>query len=418
MHIDKSKILLGNKALWTIYIVLIAISMIEVYSSSGKSIMTPQGNYIALLAKQFILILAGVGGCFVCSKISYKKLTRAIVSLLWGISLACLFAVLISGRMSGDSAARWIDLGIFQFQPSELAKYTLMLMLAQQMAFAQNELDSKKLYWTLLIEITITSGLIFFDNFSTAALIFISGFILMFIGGVNRRLWTYTFLLLIVAAILFVFLTKVAPDFIALFPRGTTWVNRINNYGTGDITDMTQQNEALTAIATGGFIGRGIGNTIQSRFLDEGQNDFIFAIILEEGGIWLCLIILILYICLMYNLIKVANNCGGYFGTLTTYGFAIIIGLQSIINMSVSVGLMPVTGQTLPFISYGGTSFVLASMYLGMVINISKYDKKTTKQTIDSKQDAATDVEEQQKQDLLKAANNNIEKEDNNESNN
>lgn len=120
----------------------------------------------------------------------------------------------------------------------------------------------------------------------------------------------------------------------------------------------------------------------------------------------------------MYNLIKVANNCGGYFGTLTTYGFAIIIGLQSIINMSVSVGLMPVTGQTLPFISYGGTSFVLASMYLGMVINISKYDKKTTKQTIDSKQDAATDVEEQQKQDLLKAANNNIEKEDNNESNN
>lgn len=141
-----------------------------------------------------------------------------------------------------------------------------MLMLAQQMAFAQNELDSKKLYWTLLIEITITSGLIFFDNFSTAALIFISGFILMFIGGVNRRLWTYTFLLLIVAAILFVFLTKVAPDFIALFPRGTTWVNRINNYGTGDITDMTQQNEALTAIATGGFIGRGIGNTIQSRF--------------------------------------------------------------------------------------------------------------------------------------------------------
>ncbi len=158
--------------------------------------------------------------------------------------------------------------------------------------------------------------------------------------------------------------------------RSETWVNRVEGFIYNDPDDNTQGNNATMAIATGGLIGRGIGNTTQGRFLSESHNDFIFAIILEEGGVLYGIVIMLLYFILFYRSVKIANNARGLFGRYTAIGIGLVFSLQAVINMAVATTLIPVTGQTLPFISYGGTSFVISSAALGIMLNISAESKK------------------------------------------
>ena len=374
MKIIKSKILQGDKIIWSVYILFIFISIVEVFSSMSKMVIdTSDGSYMPMLVKHCMLLLTGFICCFVVHKTDYTKLSR-YMNILLVFSVGLLFATLISAKISGNtSAARWISIPyVGQFQPSEIAKYVIIFYLSSLMASHQQDIDSKEVYWRMMIPLGIVCLLIFFENFSTAVLIFVTCFVLMFIGGVNRKLWLYTLLVLVGVILLAVLTARTAPQVLSMLPRGGTWVARLQNFGDDDYTQITQRNLALMAVSTGGLAGRGIGNTIQARFLDEGHNDFIFSIILEEGGIWFGTVIVLLYIILLYRMLKTARNASGYFGSLACIGMGLVITLQAFINMAVAVGMAPVTGQTLPFISYGGTSFVFASIFLGVIINISK----------------------------------------------
>ena len=206
----------------------------------------------------------------------------------------------------------------------------------------------------------------------------------MYIGGVNKKYLFTTLLVLIIGLGFMILLAYIVPEVANKIGRLSTIIGRAEGYSTSDFTQITQRNQALIAVATGGILGVGIGNSVQSRFLDEGHNDFIFSIILEEGGIWLGIIIIMLYIILLYRMFKTAKTISGSFGALCSCAMGIVITLQAVINMSVAVGLIPVTGQTLPFISYGGTSFVFASIFLGIIINISYNAEVMSNENIDN----------------------------------
>ena len=381
MKIVRSKILQGDKIIWSVYILFIFISIVEVFSSMGKEVAS--GSFVPMLRRHCLWLLIGFICCFIAHKSDYRKLSKYL-NILLGVSLTLIcipyFAALVKNEPL--SLARWIKIPFplmnLQFQPSEIAKYVIIFYISSVMASNQLKIDSKEIFWRLMIPLGLVCGIVFWSNFSTTVLIFATCFLLMRIGGVNRKYLYLTLAVLIVVFGLMLLMAYLSPDVAHRVGRLGTIVSRTEGHSATDISQITQSNQALMAVATGGLLGRGIGNSIQSSFLEEGHNDFIFSIILEEGGIWLGGFIILLYIILLYRMFKTAKSVNGYFGAMACCGMGIVITLQALINMSVAVGLIPVTGQTLPFISYGGTSFVFASIFLGVVINISKRAEEGT----------------------------------------
>lgn len=195
----------------------------------------------------------------------------------------------------------------------------------------------------------------------------------MFIAGAKMKNWLLIVPAGVVLALFVVGVYVVNPD---ILKRSSTWVNRIEGFVNNNPEEITQANTATMAISTGGIVGKGIGNTTQGRFLSESHNDFIFAIILEEGGVLYGFIVMILYFILFYRSVKIAKTARGLFGSYAAVGIGLVFCLQALVNMMVATTLIPVTGQTLPFISYGGTSFIISSAALGIMLNISADAKK------------------------------------------
>jgi cell division protein FtsW len=369
----------GDKVIWIIYILFMIISLIEVFSSMGKTVYDKQGGDVALMFfKHFMILIFGLGTCYIAHLVNYIHYKRIIKILFW-FSIGILIFTLILGYIFHmKTASRWIILPIIgQFQPSEIVKYIIILYTAKTLTDNQEKIKERDTFIKILIPILVICALIFPENFSTAALIFLVCFIMMFVGRVSTKYCTLL-VLIAVGGLLLMFL--IFNNNTKLIERSQTWNNRIEEYQNNDKTEINQTNLALMAISTGGLSGKFIGNTVQARFLSESHNDFIFAIMLEEGGIWLCLIIIILYLILIYRTIRISKNAKEQFGSLTSIGIALMFTLQAIVNMMVATNIIPVTGQTLPFISYGGTSFVFSSYALGIILNISKQKNQRGKE--------------------------------------
>lgn len=398
------KILQGDKVIWSIYIILILISMFSVASAINNAVINKaHGSFMPLIAKHGFMLTLGFCCCFFFHKTDVNKYSRYNKIFMY-VSIALLVAPLIF-YWPNISEARWLGFTFFRFQPSEIAKYVLIFYLCKQMDVHKNDINDTNLYNRLLGLLVLVCGLIFLPNFSTSVMVFFVCFFLLLAGGINKKKWIITFLLVLALLALGLVIIKTSPQILSVLPRGQTWANRVNNYGGGDVTQITQSNQARMAIAAGGFWGRFFGNSVMSPFLDEGHNDFIFAIMLEEGGIIWCFFILFLYFVLFARIFNVSKQADTIFESLLCLGIASMIAVQTIINMTVTVGIIPVTGQTLPFISYGGTSFVITSSFLGMVINISAKNKKrillekqkdAQKQQVNKENDSQTDFENQQ----------------------
>ncbi|MBR1774054.1 MAG: FtsW/RodA/SpoVE family cell cycle protein [Bacteroidales bacterium] len=369
-----SSLLRGDKIMWSVYFLFIIISIVEVFSAMGKEVVN--NNFLPLLLRHTIFLLIGFICCYIFHRTDYRKITRWLTFLLYlSIALTCVPYLMAALNSETLSTARWIRLHLpflnLQFQPSEIAKYAVLLYICSVMAANQERIETKEIFFKALFPLLLVCMTVFWSNFSTTVLIFVTGFLIMRIGGINKRYLYLTLLILVGLLGMLLLIAKLNPEFASKIGRLATIVSRTEGHTSADYSEITQANQALTAVATGGLLGRGIGNSIQSRFLEEGHNDFIFSIILEEGGIWLGGLIIFLYVILLYRMFKAARNIDGYFGSMACLAIGILITLQTLINMSVAVGLIPVTGQTLPFISYGGTSFIFASIFLGMIINIT-----------------------------------------------
>jgi cell division protein FtsW len=265
------------------------------------------------------------------------------------------------------------------FQTSDLAKITLIIYLARMLTKKQDKIhDFKSAFVPLMLPVIIVTGLIFWGNFSTAVLLFITSLVLIFIGRVKL---TYIFGMIGIGLVLLV----IGLTLLYNLPEGQqgrlgTWKNRITDYVDGSKGDSFQVEQAKIAIATGGIVGKMPGNSTQRNFLPHPYSDFIYAIIIEEYGLIGGVLIVLLYLILLFRAVKIITKAPGTFGAFLTIGVAFSLVFQAMINMGVAVGLLPVTGQPLPLVSMGGTSIWFTSLSIGIILSVSKeLDKKETK---------------------------------------
>jgi cell division protein FtsW len=327
-------------------------------------------------------LLAGFGAILLIENVEEKCFKYAIVVL--PISLFLLLLTQFMGETTNGSQ-RWLNLAGISFQPSELAKLSLIITVAFILSKKNNITETARFNWLVGI-ICVTCSLIVFDNLSTAVLLFAVCYLMMLIGGVPiLRLLKFTVVLVIlgIAGIAIICYTpkdlaeKYLPD------RAVTWQNRFKNSGEKiDYSNPTeyklndgnyQRTHAQIAIARGGIVGKLPGHGQQRDFLPQAYSDFIYAIIIEELGLVGGFAVLFLYIALMVRVGVIARKCEKKFSRILVMGCGLLIGVQALINMSVAVDFIPVTGQPLPLISRGGTSTLITCVYFGIILSISRF---------------------------------------------
>jgi cell division protein FtsW len=306
---------------------------------------------------------------YLIHKVKYTYFSR-ISQIAVILAAPLLLYTLLKGVSAGD-ASRWLPIPgtSLTFQTSDFAKLALIAYVARILSIKQDVIkDFKQGFLPVIIPIVVICALIFPANFSTAALLFLTCLVLMFVGRMNaKHLW-----LLIGSGVIFVaFLVLIIWNFPNAIPRGTTWKARIENFSKGDSESNFQAEQAKIAIARG-IVPQGPGNSISRNFLPQASSDFIFAILIEEWGIITAIIIIFLYVVLLFRGVRIANNSERTFGSLLAIGLTFSLVFQAMINMAVAVNLFPVTGQPLPLISMGGTSIWFTSISLGIILSISR----------------------------------------------
>jgi len=331
------------------------------------------GDNLRFLIKQIGIIGLGYGTMLVFSRINYRHFQWGSKLLLFVVIPILLITAILGTNI--NNASRWLTvpfIGI-SFQSSDFAKIVLLAFLAGALSKLDKKYENPQLaryhiFFSIFLPAIIVAGLILRSNLSTALLVFTSAFFLMWLGNVKMR-----YLLMLVGGGLMVIVVAfmVAKSNPNLLPRFDTWVSRIENFGGADKDANYQVTQAKIAIASNPLIGKLPGKSSQRAFLPSAHADFIYAIVIEEYGTIIGFFVIILYLILFYRAIIIAKKSETKFGALLAVGLIFSIVLQALINIGVAVNLLPVTGQPLPLISLGGTSFVFTSMALGMVQSIS-----------------------------------------------
>ncbi|MFT4877594.1 MAG: cell division protein FtsW, partial [bacterium] len=270
--------------------------------------------------------------------------------------------------ISGANASRWIRVAGFSFQPSELAKVALFVLLARNLVHFKAKLQSlKSSFLPILGPVLLICGLILPSNFSTSAMIFMISFLIMFVGRYSLK-WLSIMMLIGVGSIGLFY--TVVTNYPNISNRVATWNSRIECYFDDDCKSY-QVNQAKMAIARGGIWGQGPGKSVQKYFLPQSSSDFVYAVIVEEYGRIGGLFVIVLYLCLLFRVLRIASKSDDDFAILLVIGLGLSIISQAFINMAVAVNLLPVTGQTLPLISAGGSSVWMTCAALGLILSIS-----------------------------------------------
>lgn len=372
------KHLQGDKTIWVIIGILSLFSFMPIYSASSNLVYTVGGSTVGYMFKHLAHLALGIGILYGVHKIPYRFF-KGLSMLVLPFSVLLLVISLTSGTViQGANASRWIRIPIvgFTFQPSALAAVALYTYVAQYLAKIRDKnVTFKESILPLWLPVFGVLMFVLPSNFSTAALIFLMVLLLAFIGGYPIKYLLSIVGIGIVALTMFMLVAKAFPG---AFPhRVDTWINRIENFSKGDSADENYQvNLAQQAIASGGVIGLGPGKSVQKNFLPQSTSDFIFAIIIEEFGFVGGVLIIAGYMFLLLRIVIVARRAPSIFGTLLVVGVGLPIIIQALINMSVAVQLLPVTGQTLPLISSGGSSIWMVCLAFGMILSVSSAKKE------------------------------------------
>ncbi len=363
----------GDRYLWGLIAFFMLLSLLSVYSSSvGVAYSSHHGNTFYFLRTQFIMLMLGLLIIVVTHWIPYIKYMQfATIGLV--VAVILLIITLFAG-VSINSATRWLEIPVIglRLQTSDLAKVALVIYLARGLTVYQHDLNNFSVVtMKLVVPVGIVCVLIMSENLSTAAMIFMISMIILFIGRVPIRfLLTYAGLglagVILFASLLLVF--KKEDN------RVQVWKNRIEAYFSGESSPDAdyQANQAKIAISTGKLFGKLPGKSTQRNLLPQSNSDFIFAIIVEEYGLFGALIVIMAYLALMFRGVQIARKCDYAFPALMVLGLTIMIVFQAFLNMLVAVGLFPVTGQTLPMISWGRTSVMVISFSLGAILSVSR----------------------------------------------
>ena len=400
----------GDKVIWMVFFFLCMISIIEVFSASSN-LTYKSNNYIKPIMMHSSTIIAGVVVAILTLNIPCRYFKLMTPFLLF-FSVFTLLLVLVAGE-DINGAQRVIALFGLTFQPSEIAKGSLVLATAQILSAKQTEngADRSAFKWILILTIPM-AGLIMLENLSTAVLLCSVIFLMMFIGRVPMiQLGKLLGVVLGIGIAFFAFIMLVGHDTRKeqeklnatetivktkeekssrekLFHRADTWKGRIDKFMEDDKVEAKdydldkdgQVAHANIAIVSSNVIGRGPGNSVERDFLAQAFSDFIFAIIIEEMGIFGAAFVVFLYVILLYRAARIASRCENNFPALLAMGLALLLVVQASFNMLVAVGIVPVTGQPLPLISKGGTSTIINCAYIGAILSISRSAKKVDKE--------------------------------------
>ncbi len=364
----------GDSVIWAIIGVLAIFSFLPVYSaSSNLAYLYGDGNTFKFLAKHFAHLVLGFGILYGVHKIPYHYF-RGLSMIALPIVVVLLLITMAQGTtIGGANASRWIRVPLVgvTFQTSTLAAVVLMTYVARYLSTIESKLVSfKETLLPLWLPVFLIIGLILPANFSTAAIIFAMVVLLVFIGGYPFR---YLAIILTTGLLLLSLFVLTAKAFPEVFPnRVDTWISRVASFVDKTDKDADYQIiKAKTAIASGGITGLGPGKSVQKNFLPQSSSDFIYAIIVEEFGLLGALVVMVVYLLLLFRLVVVAHKSSSMFAKLLVIGVGLPVVFQALVNMAVAVELFPVTGQTLPLISSGGTSIWMTCLALGIVLSVS-----------------------------------------------
>ncbi len=384
----------GDKAIWAVVALLALFSFLPVYSASSNLVyVVGKGTTIGHLVKHALLLFLGFGIIFGVHRIPthfFKGLSliaMPIVLLLLGYTLAQ------GTTIDGANASRWIRIPFvgFTFQASGLALVVLMIYVARYLSKIKDKnITFKESIVPLWMPVFLVVMLILPANFSTAGIIFSMVLLLCFLGGYPIKYLVGILGTGLLALTLFIVVAKAVPDLFS--NRVDTWMNRIENFaGTGDTEGDYQIEKAKIAIATGGIVGNGAGKSVMKNFLPQSSSDFIYAIIVEEYGLVGGFALMFFYLLLLFRIVVVANGNTTAFGKLVVLGVGLPIVFQALLNMAVAVELFPVTGQTLPLISSGGTSSWMTCLAIGIILSAS-YNKTGSRKTKEINQNNPLEV--------------------------
>jgi cell division protein FtsW len=370
----------GDRVIWTVLLLLSLMSLLIIYSATAALAYRNVGGMTwHYLIRQLVFISVGFGVILVMVHVIPIKLYNTISQALVIVSIVLLVVALLqkfSGR-AGDSVGRTLNLGFISFQPAELAKIALIMFASRILSRSQkSDEDLFKAFKSIIIYTVIVCGLIFFSNFSTAALLFGVILTMMFIARVPLKYIGMVLGIGLVMVIIIYFTADYLPG--DLF-RFSTIKGRINDFIYGDPSannGITQADYAKLAIFEGGMFGKGPGHSDVSNYMASAYNDFIFAIIVEEYGLVIGSFIILLYLIFLFRGVVIVRRANRTFPAFLVTGLTLLLVYQAMINIGVSSGVLPVTGQPLPWVSMGGTSTLFTSASFGCILSVSYQNQK------------------------------------------
>jgi cell division protein FtsW len=389
----------GDKVIWTMVVLLAVVSLLVVYSSTGLlAYKMYKGNTEVYLFKQSAFILVGVLVIYFAHQVNYTVYSR-VARILFLISIPLLFYTLFFG-VKLNEGSRWIRLPIINmtFQTSDLAKLALFMYLSRLLSRKQDVIkDFKKGFLPVITPVAVVCVLIAPANLSTALLIGATSLMLLFIGRVSAKHLLMTIGVALVPVVILVMAAVIkhrrdggvvekprTESGSRLTVRVGTWVSRVEAFMYGskeDVDDNNYQvNQAKIAIAKGGILGKGPGNSEQRNFLPHPYSDFIYAIIIEEYGLVGGAFIVFIYLIFLLRSIRIFRKCPYAFGAFLALGLSFTLVIQALANMAVNVNLFPVTGVTLPLVSMGGSSFLFTCLAIGIILSVARNVEKEAKQ--------------------------------------
>ncbi|RKF04747.1 cell division protein FtsW [Tenacibaculum lutimaris] len=373
----------GDRAIWAIVTMLAIFSFMPIYSASTNLVyVVGNGSTFGHLIKHIVLLITGFAVIYGVHKIPYRYFSGGSVLMFPVVIVLLIFTLAQGTTIEGANASRWIRIPFvgIGFQTSTLAGLVLMVYVARYLAKHKEKVISfKESLLQLWLPVGIVLVLILPANFSTTAMIFFMILLVSFIGGYPLKYIGYILGMGLFAFLFFILVAKAFPD--AMPNRVNTWKSRIESFSQPNGEENYQVEKAKIAIATGGVVGKGPGKSVQKNFLPQSSSDFIYAIIVEEYGLAGAVVVIFIYFLLLFRILITAKKATTIFATLLVIGVGIPIVFQAMINMAVAVNILPVTGQTLPLISSGGTSIWMTCFALGMILSVSA-SKNETEETI------------------------------------
>jgi cell division protein FtsW len=370
---DYLKYLKGDGVIWIISLIMLAFSLVSVYSFVPILVKIEGGTPFRYLFKHLIYVLIGLGVMYWIHKRDPKYISQ-LSKFGYFIGVALLLFTLFFGTKVND-AGRWIKIPFIglTFQSSDFAKLALLIYLSRLLSKKQEQLDSwKEGFRPLIVPVLIVCGLILKDNFSTSFLLFVISLTLLFIGKVPLSKIFLTLAGIVVVGMLAVGLHKAVPE-LNLFPRMETWENRIFNKldNDNDVKSNAQAMNARYAIYNGQIIGQGVGDGELKEFIPEAYADFYYSSFVEEFGLVSAVFLILLYLILLYRIIRIGLSSDRLFETFACIGIGILLLTQASVNMLVCTGIFPVTGQNMPLLAMGGSALIMTCVGIGIVQSIA-----------------------------------------------